>query len=703
MLDQALTYAQRGWAVFPCKDKIPLTAHGYKDASTNIEAVRKMFEGKKNANIAIATGKVSGIFVVDIDVKNGSRGDDSIREFEQEHGELPETVESLTWSGGRHLYFKYPDQGIGCKVGIRDGIDIRGDGGCVITPPSVIKGKKYEWEIAHHPDDVKIADAPDWLIDILTEKQPEVDLSDNGAKITVNRNDALMRMGVGLRKMGLEHEQIESMLQSINTKRCSPPLPKKEISNIAKSVSRYSVDTDKLPTGVWNDIWNSEMFVSQHGEVVKNCDVLGGWFVWDGKRWKKDDTHLILQMAKNTVDTFYSIAEQMDKKVKTAFYKHIKSSGNEGKLRAMANVARSSPGISVTSDEFDSEEYMLNCENGVLDLQNNRFLPHSPDLLITKICNTRYDKNAECPNWLSFLDTIFHGDKELIAFIQKVVGYALTGDVSMQMFFILYGNGANGKSTFVETMYRMLGTYAAITPISTLMVKKDGEIPNDVARLKGMRFIMSSELEQSKRLDESLVKQLTSEEPIIARFLHREFFEFKPTGKIFLSTNYKPTIRGTDDGIWRRIKLIPFTHKFQGDKKIEKYAEKYLFPELSGILRWSVEGYQKWKKYGLHEPESVRCATDDYKLSEDEIGKFIDEYCVIQPGSRAVRSELYNLFKEKSERRIRKKDFNDYLEKQGFFVDMGTSGIFKGKQTWHGIGIRCDESEVIQFSEERPY
>lgn len=387
----------------------------------------------------------------------------------------------------------------------------------------------------------------------------------------------------------------------------------KEVLRIAKEIYGFDVSviqSSDEPGGFFNDMWNAEIFVKQHGHVIRNCGHLGGWYLWNGKIWELDETHKIPQLARQMVNSYYEMAHKMeDPKKQKFFYQHIKSSGNKGKLEAMVSLARSNADTSVTSEQFDSDIFMLNCQNGVLDLKNRKFLDHSSDLLLTKTCNTRYDETAECLRWKDFLSRIFLGNNELIDFIQKAVGYALTGDVSRQMFFILYGKGSNGKSTFVATIFFMLGDYASSASTSTFIVKRNNEIPNDVARLKGMRFINTSELEQSRNLDEALVKKFTSEEPILARFLHHEFFEFKPTGKIFFSTNYKPTIRGTDDRIWRRIKLIPFNYKFPEDQKIEDYAQKYLFYELPGILRWAVEGYYKLQSDGLKEPDIIRYAT----------------------------------------------------------------------------------------------
>ena len=202
---------------------------------------------------------------------------------------------------------------------------------------------------------------------------------------------------------------------------------------------------------------------------------------------------------------------------------------------------------------------------------------------------------------------------------------------------------------------------------------------------------MASELANARTLNESLVKQFTSTEPIVARFLHKEFFEFRPTGKVFLSTNYKPSIRGTDDGIWRRIKLIPFDHKFEGDKKIENFARKYLFPELPGILRWAVDGLLMLQSKGFHEPEAVMAATQEYKDSEDVIGSFIKEFCEVGNGCEVSVIELYECFKQNCDVNLKRKNLNNYLIKHGYKKERTSNAKIKGRICWQGIKVKKDE------------
>lgn len=701
MLKTALQYARRGWVVFPCKNKIPLTPHGFKDASKDVKVIRQMFSQNKRANIAIATGKASGIFILDIDVKNGRHGDESLLELEKEHGELPHTAEALTWSGGRHVFFKYPENGIGCKTDIRPGIDIKGDGGYIVAPPSRIDGKSYEWEVEHHPDDTVIVNAPDWLIAMLDKQH--IDLSDKEAKITENRNDTLMHMGVKLRKMGLEYPQIEMMIQSINETRCVPPLSKKEVLTIAKSVSRYDAASPKTQDPL-TDVWSANLFFEKCGDVVRYCEVLGGWYIWDGTRWKRDETFQILRLAKDTVKQMYQMASVNKDKF---LYKHAVKSESESRLRAMINLVKCEGNIAVISEQFDKDIFLLNCKNGTLDLTTDELRPHSKDDYITRRVELNYNSGADCPEWQKFLMSIFQGDSQLIDFMQKSVGYSLSGSTKEQCIFILYGVGMNGKSTFLKHIYRILGDYALNTPASSLMEKYNDSIPNDIARLKGTRFVTSIEFGKAKALAESQIKQLTGDDPISARFLHREYFDFFATFKIFFATNHKPNISGTDKGIWRRIRTIPFEMVIALDE-IDKQLDDKLAKEYEGILAWAVEGFKKWQKEGLGEASKITKATNEYQEESDVIGNYIEEKCLIGPEYKVQTSvilkDLQQWAKDNGLRYIKRNEFIDYMKRKGFTKDKITFGNLRGNIFWFGIGLKVSDGYTNHDDEDkRPF
>ena len=703
MLKTALQYARRGWAVFPCKNKIPLTPHGFKDASKDVKVIRQMFSQNKRANIAIATGKVSGIFILDIDVKNGRHGDESLLELEKEHGELPHTVEALTWSGGRHVFFKYPENGIGCKADIKPGIDIKGDGGYIIAPPSRIDGKSYEWEVEHQPGDTVIADAPDWLIAMLDKQH--IDLSDKEAKITQNRNDTLMHMGVKFRKMGLEYPQIEMMLQSINETRCLPPLSKKEILTIAKSVARYSAALSAKTQDPLTDVWNANLFFEKYGNDIKYCDGLGGWFIWDGTRWKRDDIFQILRLAKNTAKQMYQMARVNNDKL---LYKHAAKSESESRLNAMVSLVRCESNIAIISEQFDKDIFLLNCKNGTLDLATGELRPHSKNDYITRRVELNYNPSADCPEWKKFLVDIFQGDSQLIDFMQRAAGYSLSGSTKEQCIFMLYGVGRNGKSTFLKHIYRILGDYALNTPASSLMEKYSDSIPNDIARLKGTRFVTSIESGKAKALAEAQIKHLTGDDPISARFLHKEFFDFFATFKIFLATNHKPHISGTDKAIWRRIRTIPFERVITPEEE-DKQLDERLAKEYEGILAWAVEGFKKWQKEGLGKASKIIEATNEYQEESDIIGNYIEERCLTGPEYKVQTSvilkDLQQWAKDNGLRYIKRSEFIDYMKRRGFTKDRISFGNVRGAIFWFGIGLRVDggQSGDPYDDDKRPF
>jgi putative DNA primase/helicase len=294
---------------------------------------------------------------------------------------------------------------------------------------------------------------------------------------------------------------------------------------------------------------------------------------------------------------------------------------------------------------LDRDPWLLNVENGTIDLRTGELLPHRQEDKITKIANVRYDQNADCPQWKQFVREIMGYKGDLITFLQTAAGWAVSGDISEQSMFILYGTGANGKSTFLNVIMRILGDYAISTYPETFMKRSSDSLTNDIARLRGTRFVTTTETEQGKQLSEHLIKQATGNDQMTARFLYGEHFNFLPTFKIFMASNHKPVIKGTDHGIWRRIKLIPFTTTIT-DEKMDRQLEQKLMEEKSGILNWLIEGLLRWQKEGLNTPSIVLNATDEYRGEMDVIGNFIKERCVQKTGTMIRARELFRVYQE---------------------------------------------------------
>jgi putative DNA primase/helicase len=312
--------------------------------------------------------------------------------------------------------------------------------------------------------------------------------------------------------------------------------------------------------------------------------------------------------------------------------------------------------------------------------------------MITKLAPVEYDPDAEAPLWTAFLDKVLDRSESLIRCVQRITGYSLTGNTSEQCFFILYGTGANGKTTLVETLRAMLGEYAMQTRVETLMVKRNATIPEDIARLKGARLVTASEAEEGHRLAESLVKQLTGGDRLTARFLYSRSFEYAPEFALWLETNHKPTIYGTDRAIWRRIRLVPFTVAIPEDEQDRELGRK-LKAELPGILTWAVQGCLEWQREGLGVPEEVRAATQSYRAEMDKLGRFFDDCCVIDKLAEVGASDLYRAYDDwctaNGEKSVSGTRFGRQMAERGFEKGRGK----QGRTVYYGVGLLVHNGE----------
>jgi putative DNA primase/helicase len=364
---------------------------------------------------------------------------------------------------------------------------------------------------------------------------------------------------------------------------------------------------------------------------------------------------------------------------------------NQYKLRCALEAAERK--MVIDFDAFDTHPHLLNVNNGTYDLKTMSFGAHHRMFYLTKCAPVRYDPEAKCPRWEQFLFEVMGGNENLIYFLQKAIGYALTDSTKERVFFILWGSGFNGKTTFLETILSLLGEYeyALTTPVETfMMTRTSGGIPNDIARLRGARFVYATEGEIGHRLAESRIKRLTGRDTLSARFLYGEWFDFKPTCKLFLGTNHKPTIRGTDEAIWDRVRLVPFTQCFRGQGKEDKNLGEKLQEELPGILNWALEGCEIWQQEGLGYPEEIREATKEYRSNMDILGDFLDDMCESDPFEEVRSSELYNAYKAWSEnngeRVVSSSDFKESLEERGFMYKRT-----KNRRIYTGVRLKVDD------------
>jgi P4 family phage/plasmid primase-like protien len=450
---------------------------------------------------------------------------------------------------------------------------------------------------------------------------------------------------------------------------------------------RVTVGGKKASAGFnLTDLGNSERFIAQQGENVRYCYPWRKWLVWTGVRWERDESGRTHKLAKETVRTIYrEAAAAEDEGQRKALAKHATQSEAETKIRAMLELAKSE--VPISPDELDADPMLLNVSNGTIDLRAGTIRAHRREDLITKLTPSEYDPDAAAPAWAAFLERVLPGE-ELRAFAQRAAGYSATGDTSEQCMFINHGTGANGKSTFQEVVSAVLGDYAMRTPTEMLLAKRSDGVPNDVARLKGARFVSASETEEGRRLAESRIKDLTGQDTITARFMRAEWFDFEPVHKLWLSTNHKPEIRGTDRAIWRRIRLVPWSVAIPPGEQDKRLAEK-LRGELPGVLAWIVRGCLEWQRKGLHAPEEVRRATVEYRAEMDVVGAFLAECCMVGSDENVSASDLYKAYgewcKDTGETQVKQRRFGGQLSERGAFERY--RGGKSGGHRWRGLDL----------------
>jgi len=435
------------------------------------------------------------------------------------------------------------------------------------------------------------------------------------------------------------------------------------------------------------DYGNAERLVDTHGSDIHWVFERGMWATWDGAHWQLDETGEIERRAKRVVRNIYREARAAeDSDERAALGRHAASSEAAARLRAMIDLARSEGGITVHTTDFDRDPWLLNCQNCVVDLRTGTQRGHDRAELHMKMVSAPYDPAAACPTWLAFLSRIMDGNEQLIGFLQRAVGYSLTGVTREQVFFLLYGVGANGKSTFLETLAALFAEYAQQAAMATFIKKQhDDSIPNDIARMVGARFISAVEADEGVRLSESLIKQLTGGDRMTARFLHREFFDFTPEFKLWFSVNHRPTIRGTDHAIWRRPVLIPFEVVIPDDEQ-DKDLKGKLRAELPGILAWAVRGCLELQRIGLAIPQAVRAATNEYRVEMDVFAGFVEDRCTLSKNAWVPSSDLYRAYREWSEETGEHYDTETMLGKRlterGFRREKRS-----GKRCWFGLTL----------------
>jgi putative DNA primase/helicase len=719
MLAFAAEYLRRGWALItlPSRSKKP-TTRGWQNERATVDSIREAIEAGRQPNLGVLTGEPSGNLTrVDLDHPAAVRAAPVI---------LPPTGLILGREGNpRSGYLYVVKGGLNGSITIKDPtsagdeatlIDVLWTGKMSVVPPSIHpSGGSYGWH-----EFKPAAEVDGEVLEKLVRYHGAASMMGihwpEGA-----RHDAAMAYCGGMLADGVAQEDVELILRAIlaaaedeeveDRMRCiqdtldSLQLGKnvvgwtrfrdmvddriirkfRELVGIGRiRAQRASANASDLRT---TDMGNAERLVDQFGRELRYSHPMKKWFHWDGMRWRPDSQSIATQRAMTTVRGIYKEAAAQDTVDKrAALSEWAVNSESASKIGAMVQLARSIPEVIVLPEQLDQNPWLLNTGSGTLDLKTQKLTPHDQGDLITAVTGTDYDPAAECPRWMQFLDEIFGSDDEIIEFVQRAVGYSLTGNTREQVIFLCWGDGANGKSTFLFALEKALNDYAANTPFDTFDSGNKSQTGNELARLKGKRLVIAIEAENERTLAEARVKSVTGGDRVTCRFLYGEFFEYDPEFKIWLAVNHKPIIRGTDHGMWRRIILIPFTQSFKGVRD-DKTLRDILTLELPGILAWCVRGLTKWLDVGLATPERLVQATAAYRAEMDVVQQFIDERCDLGDGFAVPTKDIYSAYgywaKDYGERVLSHRSFGLELARRGFVKQKSNSQI-----RWRGLKLR---------------
>lgn len=437
-----------------------------------------------------------------------------------------------------------------------------------------------------------------------------------------------------------------------------------------------------------NDNHSAVAFVNQHFEFLRYVYTWRKWLFYNGKRWSlAEGNHRAMSLSREYARSLFDIARDMHRSNNpnaAIVAKFATKSNGKERIKAIEELARCDDRVAIDHLLLDKDKFLLNCQNGTIDLRDGSFVPHSPSDLLTQIAGVDYVPGAECPEWCNTMHHVFDGDEDLISYVQTLLGYSLAGITDEHILPICFGDGNNGKSTIWNTWSAIMGDYGGEVSSDLLLPRRD-QHPTELADLFGKRYVAVGEPESGSSIAEAKVKELTGEKTIKARRMREDFWSFDCTHTFWLSTNHKPQISGTDEGIWRRVKLIPFTVDLKTVVKIDKSFPEKLKAEYPGILNWALDGWRNYQAAGLVEPQAVIDATSEYREEEDKIGRFIRETYVTNAKFVVGVTEAFEAY-EKWGGFLKKLKFSAELAKRYKKVKH-TTGKYRNKWVFEGIGL----------------
>ena len=707
-----------GWSFTPLSGKRP-TLKGWQQRPR--ETLDEALSWTEQGNVGFRTGQTSGIVVIDVDPGADISGLD-----------LPPTVRVNTGRpGGFHLYFRCT-KAIGNSAGkLGKHVDVRGDGGQVVFPGSVHPetGQRYEWAVGLAPWEADVAELPAYIIERLNGHDVAADAAHVGptppraarvdryvqaaldgelnalkAATEGDRNETLNKAAFSLGTLvgggHLDRQKVEQALQS--TAALVGLEPEEVKATIQSGLDagirqprdipehRSSAAVPDLPARRFRlDLYgNADRFMHLFGDDVLWCEAQGQWLVWDGRVWNPDAVRVVSRLAELTMRALLKEAANANDDETTQWA--VRCNKKAQSRREMLDVIRHR--VAVRIDQFDQNPWLLGVENGVVDLKTGTLLPHAREQMITRLCPSTYNLDASCPRWEQFMRKIMDGHAEMIACLQRMAGYFLTGDISVQILPIFFGPGGNGKNVFLDTLMGIMGPHAAEAPDGLVTTRITDEHPTEIADLHGRRLVVASETEEGRKMRIGLVKKLTGNRYLKGRFMRQDYFQFERTHKTVLVTNNKPIVTETSNAVWRRLRLIPFPVTIPEEKQDKRLTEK-LMDEWPGILAWAVRGCLDWQAHqcDLALPAAVKDATTQYRSDSDAVGDFLQERCVVADDLKVSRSSLYQAFVEwakgSGEEMLSGKAFASRMRSSGFNDSAWTTEHAKRLRAWAGVAL----------------
>lgn len=448
------------------------------------------------------------------------------------------------------------------------------------------------------------------------------------------------------------------------------------------------VDPEGAVTYRMSDTGNALRFADQHHDQVRYVHTWKEWLLWSGRHWQPDDLAGVQGLVGKTIESMWTEARALSEDARMRLLRHTLGTEAARRRAAMLEIAAADPRIATTSGKLDQGGWLVNAHNGTIELLGGSMREHRQSDYLTHCLSVDYDPAAECPRWNDFLIQVMDGRPELVDFLRRAVGYSLTGSTREQVFFMLYGTGANGKSTFLEVLRSLFGALAKNADFSTFLHREQEGVRSDIARMRAARLVTAVETEGDRRFSETILKTITGGDTVTARQLYSKEFEFRPQFKLWLATNHRPIIRGTDHAIWRRVRLIPFTVTI-GDSDQDPDLTEKLKEELPGILTWAVRGCLEWQESRLEAPEDVTEAVVQYRNDMDSIGPFLEECCVVGTDYSVSQAELMQAYQKWAENsggpRYSAIGFANVVRDRANGAQIVKT---TGGRLWRGIGLR---------------